>query len=162
MARILIVGCGCRGQRLARELRALGHTVRATTRNPDHRRRIEDAGAEPVLADPDRVATLLPAFAGVTVTCLLLGSATGTPDHVSALHTTRLEMLLQRTIDTTIRGVVYEATGTVEAKVLHTGAELLEAKCKHDGIPYRILRASDEDWLPEALGAIEYLLAPRL
>ena len=34
VARVLIVGCGCRGQALARELRAAGHAVRGTTRDP--------------------------------------------------------------------------------------------------------------------------------
>ena len=32
VARVLIVPCGCRGQALARELRAAGHAVRGTTR----------------------------------------------------------------------------------------------------------------------------------
>ena len=34
MARVLIVGCGGRGQALARELVAAGHAVRGTTRDP--------------------------------------------------------------------------------------------------------------------------------
>ena len=34
MARVLIVGCGGRGQALARELAAAGHAVRGTTRSP--------------------------------------------------------------------------------------------------------------------------------
>ncbi|HWF35957.1 MAG TPA: hypothetical protein VG295_11300, partial [Solirubrobacteraceae bacterium] len=77
MARILIVGCGCRGQQLAGELRAAGHAVRGTTRDPGRQPAIEAAGAEPFVADPDRVGTLIPAFAGVAVMCLLLASAAG-------------------------------------------------------------------------------------
>ena len=159
MARILIIGCGCRGQQLARELKAQGHTVRGTTRTRAHYTDIEAAGAEPVLADPNRVATLIPAFAGVTITTILLGSATGTQDHLRALHTTRLEMLLQRSIDTTIHGVVYEATGTVDAELLDNGARLVETKCNDDGIPHRILTANEHNWLSEASRAIDSLLA---
>jgi uncharacterized protein YbjT (DUF2867 family) len=160
MARILIVGCGCRGQRLARELHTIGHAVRGTTRNPEHAAQIEAAGAEPFIADPDRIGTIIPALAGVTVMCLLLGSATGTPQHLEALHTTRLEMLLQRTIDTTIHGVLYEATGTVDQELLATGAELIQAKCNQSQIHHSTLGANEASWPTEALAAIEALLAP--
>jgi len=160
MARILIVGCGCRGRQLARELRAAGHAVRGTTRDPGQAPDIEAAGAEPFIADPDRIGTLVPAFAGVTVMCLLLGSATGPEADLSALHTTRLEMLLLRAIDTTIHAVLYEATGTVDEQLLSTGAELVQAKCEQSSIRYGILRADDDTWLTRAGGAIEALLAP--
>jgi len=160
MARILVVGCGCRGQSLARELRTAGHAVRGTTRGPARRGDIDAAGAEPYLGDPDRVGTLTAALDGVSVMCLLLGSATGTHDQLQALHSTRLEMLLQRTIDTTIRGIVYEATGTIDTDILSAGAHLLEAKCDHDGIPYRVLGDEPSHWLAETLTAIEALLAP--
>jgi hypothetical protein len=159
MARVLIIGCGCRGRELARELGTKGHTIRGTTRTRARYSDIEAAGAEPILADPDRVATLIPAFAGVTITIILLGSATGAHDHLTALHTTRLEMLLQRTIDTTIHGLVYEATGTIDQSLLDRGANLVQTKCDHDGIPHRILRATPERWLTEATRAIEGLLA---
>jgi uncharacterized protein YbjT (DUF2867 family) len=161
MARVLIVGCGCRGQELARELRAAGHAVRGTTRDPDRVKDIEAAGAEPFLADPDRIGTLFPAFAGVTVMCLLLGSATGTQAQLSALHTTRLEMLLTRTIDTTIHGLLYEATGTIDEQILAAGARLVKRKCDESKIPYAILSASKASWLTEAQSAIEALLAPK-
>jgi len=160
VARILIVGCGCRGQQLARELTAAGHAVRGTTRTPDRHEDIEAAGAEPVTADPDRIGTLIPAFAGVTVMCLLLGSATGPQDQITALHTTRLDMLLQRTIDTTIHGVLYEATGTIDENLLATGAKLVQTKCNYNGIRHEVLRAPEKSWLTEAQQKIEALLAP--
>lgn len=159
MARVLIVGCGCRGQALARALRATGHAVRGTTREPSRERDIEAAGAEPFLADPDRVGTLVPALAGVTVMCLLLGSASGSRDRLEALHGTRLQMLLQRSIDTTIHGVLYEAAGTVDEALLSAGATTVTEMCQHNGIHYRILRAPEEAWLAAALGAIEGMLA---
>ncbi|HWF72766.1 MAG TPA: NAD(P)H-binding protein [Solirubrobacteraceae bacterium] len=161
MARVLIVGCGCRGQTLARELRARGHAVRGTTRDPQRLDGIEAAGAEPFLADPDRVGTLVPAFAGVAVICLLLGSATGTPAELEALHGTRLDMLLQRVIDTTIHGVLYEASGTVTPALLAGGADLVHTKCEQSSIPYALLRAGPRTWLTDATGEIDALLAAR-
>ena len=84
---------------------------------------IEAGGAEAVLADPDRVATLVPAFDHVTVACILLGSAVGSEEQLAALHGTRLEMLLTKLVDTTARGVVYEVRGSVPGAVLAAGAE---------------------------------------
>ena len=86
-------------------------------------RAIEAAGVEAVVADPDVVSTLVPAFDHVTVVCILLGSATGSPDQLAALHGSRLEMLLTKLIDTTARGLVYEAAGTVDPEVLAGGVE---------------------------------------
>ena len=77
VARCLIIGCGCRGLALAGALRAAGHAVRGTTRDPGRRAEIEAAGAEAFVGDPDRVATLAPALEHVGVACVLLGSASG-------------------------------------------------------------------------------------
>ena len=60
--------------------------MRGTTRDPARRGAIEAAGAEPFVGDPDLVATLAPALEHVGVACLLLGSATGAPEHLAALH----------------------------------------------------------------------------
>jgi NAD(P)H-binding len=103
VARVLIVGCGCRGQALARDLVAAGHVVRGTTRDPARADAIAAAGAEPHVGDPDRIATLMGALAGVTVVCWLLG---GVPD--PDLHGGRLRMLFEKLVDTPVRGVVYE------------------------------------------------------
>ena len=69
MARVLIVGCGCRGQALARDLVAAGHAVRGTTRSEDRTAAIAEAGAEPYVGDPDRIGTLMGALSGVTIVC---------------------------------------------------------------------------------------------
>jgi nucleoside-diphosphate-sugar epimerase len=106
MARVLIVGCGCRGQALARALGEAGHAVRGTSRSPARHADIEAAGAEAVTADPDRLATLMPAIEGVTVVCWLMGTAAG-----SALHAERLESMLEHIVDTPVRGLVYETGG---------------------------------------------------
>ena len=65
MARLLIVGCGGRGRALAAVLEE--HAVRGTTRSPERLTELEATGIEGVAADPDRLATLVPALAGVTV-----------------------------------------------------------------------------------------------
>ena len=109
MARVLIVGCGCRGQALARDLREAGHAVRGTTRDAGRLPAIAAAGAEPYLGDPDRIGTLMDALTGVTIVCWLMGTATGGAEQVAALHDGRLRMLWEKLVDTPVRGVVYEA-----------------------------------------------------
>jgi uncharacterized protein YbjT (DUF2867 family) len=104
VARVLIVGCGCRGQELARELVAAGHAVRGTTRDPARADAIAATGAEPYVGDPDRIGTLMEALAGVTILCWLFGTLPD-PD----LHGGRLRMLFEKLVDTPVRGVVYEA-----------------------------------------------------
>jgi uncharacterized protein YbjT (DUF2867 family) len=104
MARVLIVGCGCRGEALARDLRSAGHAVRGTTRDPARVPAIAAAGAEPYVGDPDRVATLMEALTGVTILCWLMGTATGDAERVAALHDGRLRMLWEKLVDTPERG----------------------------------------------------------
>jgi uncharacterized protein YbjT (DUF2867 family) len=110
VARVLIVGCGCRGRSLARELRAAGHVVRGTTRDPASTREIAAAGAEPYVGDPDRIGTLMDALAGVTILVWLLGAVP-----VPELHAGRLRMLFEKLVDTSVRGVVYEASPATPA-----------------------------------------------
>ena len=140
MARCLIVGCGCRGLSLAGELVARGHAVRGTTRDLARAGAIEAVGAEPLVGDPDRFATLARAFDHVAVACLLLGSATGSPERVQALHGSRLEMLLTRMIDTTVRGVVYESAGSVDQELLAAGAARVRQACEAIADPVRAAR----------------------
>jgi uncharacterized protein YbjT (DUF2867 family) len=158
VARCLIIGCGCRGRLLTRELIAHGHAVRGTTRDPANRGAIEAAGAEAVIADPDRVVTLAPAFEHVGVVYVLLGSARADP----ALHGTRLEMLLHKLVDTTVRGIVYEARGSVDPALLEAGAARVSAFCEDARIPYALLGSDPKDhaaWVVEAAGAAARVLA---
>jgi len=157
VARCLIIGCGCRGLSLAAELRADGHTVRGTTRDPSRRTEVEAAGVEAFIGDPDRVATLAPALAQVGVICVLLGSAIGTQEQLEALHGTRLEMLLERTLDTTVRAVVYERAGTVGPALLEGGTARVRHACERSLIPYRLLDADPADhagWPRAAAAAV--------
>src|SRR4051812_14657160 len=104
MARVLIVGCGCRGQALAQRLSDDGHAVRGTTRDPARIAAIEAAGAEGVMADPYRLATMLGELDGITLAVWLLGSAAGGREELEALHGPRLESFLHTLIDTHVRG----------------------------------------------------------
>jgi hypothetical protein len=162
MARVLIVGCGCRGQQLARALRAQGHAVRGTTRTEARRPAIEAAGAEVWVGDPDRIATISYALDGVTILCWLMGSAEGSEEALAALHGSRLKMLLERTIDTTVRGLLYEAAGSVDARLLEGGAQTVRDACSYSEIPHALLRTSPQDsgaWLADALARVDELLA---
>jgi nucleoside-diphosphate-sugar epimerase len=162
VARVLIVGCGCRGQALARALRAQGHAVRGTTRGETRRAEIEAAGVEVWVGDPDRIASISYALDGVTILCWLMGSALGDDEQLAALHGSRLSMLLERTIDTTVRGLLYEAAGSVDPTLLAAGAETVRAACSYSEIPHALLEADPADhdaWLAAALAAVGDLLA---
>lgn len=137
---------------------ARGHAVRATTRDPARLPAIEEAGAEAIVGDPDRVATVAPAFEHVGAAVILLGSASGRPDSIAALHGTRLDMLLLRMLDSTVRGIVYEATGSVDEAILRAGAERVREFCEGSRIPYALLDGSTGDWPGGAADAVEAVL----
>ncbi len=52
--RVLILGCGYTGRRLARALLRAGHPVTGTTRDEGRARELREAGVEPLLWDVDR------------------------------------------------------------------------------------------------------------
>lgn len=109
MARILIVGGGCRGRRFAERMVEQGHAVRATTRREAGRAEIEATGAECWIGTPDRLATLRGALENVTVACWMLACARGSDEVIAPLHRSRLEFFLSQAIDTTARGLIYDA-----------------------------------------------------
>jgi nucleoside-diphosphate-sugar epimerase len=162
--RALIVGGGCRGLDLARGLLADGHAVRAVTRTETARPAIEAAGAECWIGDPDVIGTLRYALDNVTVLLWLLGTATGDRERVAALHGSRLRMMLEKTTDTTVRGVVYEAAGPVAPQVLAGGVEEMRLAQRTNEIPFALLQADPADreaWLAAAGDAIGSLLGAR-
>jgi hypothetical protein len=162
--RALIVGGGCRGLALARALVSEGHAVRAVTRREAARPAIEAAGAECWIGDPDVVGTLRYALDNVTVLLWLLGNARGDADGVAALHGPRLRMMLEKTADTTVRGVVYEAAGSVAPEVLARGVEEVRRAHRTNEIPYALLESDPADrpaWLAAGLAAVDGLVAAR-
>jgi len=159
--RVLLIGGGCRGLGLTESLVADGHAVRAVTRHEANRALIERAGAECWIGDPDVVGTLRYALENVTILVWALGTATGPADAVAALHGPRLEMMLSKSIDTTVRGIVYEAAGTVSAETLQVGVAQLRRACELNEIPFEVLTSDPADggaWAVAARGAIDRLL----
>ena len=157
MARVLIVGCGCRGQALGAALARTGHAVRGTSRSPARVAELETGGIEGVPANPDRLGTLVPALAGVTVVCWLMGSAADSPD----VHGPRLRSLAEHLVDTPVRGLVYEATGSADAALLEQGASIVREASGTWHIPVEIVNtdpAAHDEWLEEMTAAVERLL----
>jgi uncharacterized protein YbjT (DUF2867 family) len=156
VARVLVVGCGCRGRELARELIASGHAVRGTTRDPARLPGIEAAGAEGVVADPDRLGTLVGHLHGVTILCWLLGNV-----RADQLHGLRLRTMLERLVDTPVRGVVYEAAGSAGSEVLAAGAAAVREASATWSIPAEVVEADPRDrpaWLAATTAAVGRLL----
>ena len=155
--RVLLVGGGCRGRVLARELVAAGHAVRAVTRTEAGRGAIEEAGAECWIGDPDVIGTLRYALEHVTVLVWALASARGSADSIAALHGDRLQMMLEKAIDSTVRGIVYEAAGPVGEAMLAAGLQRVRATCELNAIPYGVIDAPPDDaagWAASARAAI--------
>jgi hypothetical protein len=150
---VLIVGCGCRGQALARALSA-EHVVRGTTRSAERLAELEAAGIEAVVADPDRLATLVPVLSGVSVVCWLMGTADGPPE----LHGERLRTLVEHLVDTPVRGLVYEGAGSVDPALLGRGAQIVRDASRTWHISAKVVSAdpaAHEEWLgamKEAVG----------
>jgi hypothetical protein len=140
-------------------LLAEGHAVRGTTRDPERFAAIEATGAEAVQADPDRLGTVMAQLAGVTVVCWLLAGAGG--ENVAELHGPRLETLLERLVDTPVRGIVYEAAGTVDPKLLRAGGAAVRAAAERWRMPAEVVEQDPADhhtWTAAMRSAVGRLL----
>lgn len=164
MARLLIVGGGCRGLRLAEEMGREGHAVRIATRTEGRRAQIEAAGAECWIGDPNRLGTLRGVLDGVAIAGWLLGGATGTEEQLRALHGARLRAFMESAIDTTVRGVLYEAVGhSPPAGALAEGERIARGIAHRNSIPMTVLHADPADlphWLERARTALSSMLIP--
>jgi uncharacterized protein YbjT (DUF2867 family) len=163
MARILIVGGGCRGRELAGELAASGHAVRITTRSESGRAAIEASRAECFIGTPDRLGTLRDALDGITIACWLLAGASGGEDEVARLHSSRLEAFVSQLIDTTARGLVFErgASAGRWSEALADGERVVRDLAEQNVIPLAVLADDIRDsrvWLRGARTAIHRLL----
>jgi hypothetical protein len=188
VARILIVGGGCRSRRFAARMVEHGHALRVTTRSERGRAAIEDCGAECWIGTPDRLATLRGALENVTIACWMLAGASGQPDDVAVLHSSRLEFFLGQAIDTTVRGFLYDAwpagggsggsggLGGVSCEVLAGGERIVRSLTQLNAIPVAVLdaetsragdaagaagrreRDDDDAWVDAACAAVDSLL----
>jgi uncharacterized protein YbjT (DUF2867 family) len=145
MARALIVGCGCCGRALGERLLGEGWAVRGTSRRGEGLEAIAAAGIEPALADPERPGTLLDLVGDVAVLVLALGAVRGEPEALAAIHGPRLEGLVERLVDTPVRGVVYEASGAAGEALLAGGTEVLRNAERTWRIPVALVEAPRED-----------------
>jgi hypothetical protein len=132
-----------------------GWTVRGTTRDIARRAEIEAAGIEAAAADPARPGTIFELVGDVTVIHWLLGDARAEGEALETLHGVSLEALLEKLVDTPVRGFVYEAAGRVPAEHLQRGAELVRSAAETWRIPVEIVSPDPADhpqWL-EAMAA---------
>jgi len=151
LARALIVGCGCRGRELGEALLAAGWAVRGTSREEARFGAIEAAGIEPALADPGRPGTVLELVNDVAVLVLLFGSLTGSEEELAALQGSRLERLMERLVETPVRGVLYEGGGA--------GEEIVRVASRTWRIPVTIVDREGSDPREMANLALE-LISP--
>ncbi|HSD24945.1 MAG TPA: hypothetical protein VLB79_11535 [Solirubrobacterales bacterium] len=160
MARALIVGCGCHGRELGSELLGLGWRVRGTSRRAAGLRRIGEAGLEPAAADPDRPGTVLELCGDVAVVVWLLGSATGDPAAIAAIHRPRLESLLEKLVDSPVRGFAYEASGSAHGETLAEGARIVRRAGETWRIPVALLSEDrgERGWATRTAAAVAGLL----
>ncbi len=164
MARALIVGCGCRGRELGQALLAEGWAVRGTSRHAEGLAAIEAAGIEAALADPERPGTILELVADITVVVWMLGSAEGSREELAAIHGPRLDRLIERLVETPVRGFVYEGRGSVDPVLLARGREALEAASERWHFPLSTILVDPYDsitwlsplavWLESMTGAV--------
>jgi hypothetical protein len=163
VARVLILGGGCRGRQLAAEIVGGDHAVRIVTRAETRRAAIEAAGAECFLGDPNRLGTLRGVLDGVTVACWLLATATGASEDLHELHVSRLPAFLGQAVDSTMRGFVYEAPSTTLGQFpsLAEGARLAQDLAARNAIEATAIVADPGDitsWLIQARAALSHYL----
>jgi hypothetical protein len=123
-----------------------GWQARGTTRDPGNSEDILAAGVEAAVADPDRVGSVLDHVGDVALVFWLLGAAAGEPDAVAAIHGPRLERLMEKLVDTPVRGFVYEAGGRVGRRNLERGAEIVRGAAERWRIPVEIVVEDPGDW----------------
>jgi uncharacterized protein YbjT (DUF2867 family) len=140
---------------------AAGHPVRGTTRDAARVDELEAAGIEPAVGDPYRLATLLPHIANTSAMVWLMGSATG--DDVEALHRTRLTTTLERLVDSPVRGMVYEAAGTLPADLFREASAEVRKAALTWQMPNVIVDQDPGDhdaWVAAMVAAVEEVLEP--
>jgi hypothetical protein len=143
-------------------LAAEGWSLRGTTREPARIADIDAVGIEPAVADPDRPGTVLELVGDVTVVHWLLGTAEAEPEGISAIHGPRLEALLEKLVDTPVRGFVYEAAGGVPRRHLERGTAIVRSAAQTWRIPVEVVEADPADrdaWLDAMTSATQHLVS---
>ncbi len=134
--------------------------MRGTSRTDEGLAAIGRVGIEAGRADPDRLGTVIDLIGDVTVIAWLMGSAGGEVE-AAVVNGPRLESLLERLVDTPVRGFILEARGSAPAHVLEAATTMVEAAAERWHIPVRILRADPADpphWVGAAKEAVTGLV----
>jgi uncharacterized protein YbjT (DUF2867 family) len=148
---------------LGEGLLTAGWAVRGTSRTEAGLEAIEAAGIEPALADPERPGTVLELVADVAVLFYLLGSAVGGAEELEAIHGPRLESLMEKLVDTPVRGVVYEGVGSVDPALLERGAGVVRRAGGTWRIPFEVVTEDPGDssaWARRMAEAALWVLSP--
>ena len=119
------------------------------------------AGIESAVADPDHPGTLLDLVGDVAVVHWLLGSAEAEPEVIAAIHGPRLERLLEKLVDSPVRGFVYEAAGGVPRLHLERGAGIVRSAAETWRIPVEVVEVDPTDfdqWLEAMTAATRRLI----
>ena len=137
--------------------------VRGTSREESGLEAIEQAGIEPALADPDRPGTILDLVGDVAAVVWLLGTAEAEPEVIAAIHGPRLESLMEKLVDTPVRGFIYEAVGSVQASRLEEGRAIVERAGETWRIPVAYLEQprSEETWVERTADLADSILEAR-
>jgi hypothetical protein len=93
----------------------------------------------------------------VSAVCWLLGSAWGAPE----LHGARLRTLLERMVDTPVRGLVYEAAGSVDSGLLAQGAAVVREASARWRMPAEVVDEEPSEhskWLAATGAAVARVL----
>ena len=136
--------------------------MRGTTREPGRLSAIQAEGLEGAVADPDRAGSIVDLIGDVTLLFWLLGSAVGEAEAVAAIHGPRLERVLEKVVDSPVRGFVYEAGGSISADHRERGAELVREAGRRWRIPVAVVEADPgrtESWTAAMLAAAGRLTA---
>jgi hypothetical protein len=147
----MLVGCGCCARGAGELLAAEGWAVRGTSRSVGGREAIAGAGLEAVEADPDLVGSVVALLGDVTVLAWLLGGLDDA-EAVATLNGPRLGSLLEKVVDTPVRGFVFEAPAGGE------GLELVEDAAARWHVPVEVVRADRGDpsgWAAEVAAAVK-------
>jgi hypothetical protein len=103
-------------------------------------------GLEAVVADPDHLGSILDQVGDVAVVFWLLGSALGEPEAIAAVHGPRLERLMEKLVDTPVRGFVYEGVGRARRQDLERGAAIVREAAERWRIPVEVVTEYPGDW----------------
>ncbi len=96
-------------------------------------------GGEAVAFDALRLGTLLPLLAETSCLCWCFGMPARPAGEQRELHTTRLQSVLERIVDSPVRAFVYEAPAAEGAAELPPSGELVRSSCERLRIRHAIV-----------------------